>query len=214
MRRNTKERGFTFIEVLVVMGIIAVLVGLSVAGVTYFLHTRLPQAQTGERINKVAGLIGQWKLHFEKLPPMSPNRLPPLPGGTRFPSMPDSFNVPIEVLFQALNWPGVNVEAGFSADELSNTDNDEWDKPTFAGAVPYEIRDKWDNPLVYFVYQEYSTAAENPPTYILVDGTEVEPVPWKYADESRGFAEPHGFQLFSMGPDGVPNTEDDIKSWE
>jgi hypothetical protein len=54
---------------------------------------------------------------------------------------------------------------------------------------------------------------ESPPSYLRGDGAEVQPRPWKYEDESRGFAEPNGFQLFSMGEDGEPNTEDDVKSW-
>jgi hypothetical protein len=32
-------------------------------------------------------------------------------------------------------------------------------------------------------------------------------------DTGTGFAQPNSFQVFSMGPDGLPNTEDDLKSW-
>ena len=28
-----------------------------------------------------------------------------------------------------------------------------------------------------------------------------------------GFVNPNGFQIFSAGEDGLPNTDDDIKSW-
>ena len=35
---------------------------------------------------------------------------------------------------------------------------------------------------------------------------------WKLA--SGGYAQPGRYQLFSMGPDGKPNTEDDLKAWD
>ena len=67
---------------------------------------------------------------------------------------------------------------------------------------------------MYFVNTDYARADADPPSYWLADGTEVLPRPWKYVDESRGFAEPRGIQVFSMGEDGQPNTEDDVKAWE
>ena len=32
--------------------------------------------------------------------------------------------------------------------------------------------------------------------------------------EGGGFVNPNGFQLFSLGEDGLPNTEDDVVSWK
>ena len=59
-------------------------------------------------------------------------------------------------------------------------------------------------------------AAElNPPSYELSKpnkqgDTTVTPKPWR---DGAGFANPNGFQVFSMGEDGIPNTDDDLKGW-
>ena len=210
---HERQRGFTFIEVLVVMGIIAVLVGLSVAGITYFLHTRMPAMETSNRLNKISGYINGWKLRFERYPPSDPKKIHKAAGGKPLPPMPDGFNVPIESLYQALTWPGA-VEVSFAEDEKGNTDEDEFSKPTHAGEIPYELIDKWGNPFIYIEYTQYALAAESPLIFFNGEGEEVEAVPWRESENSENFAEPRGFQLFSMGEDGQPNTEDDVKAWE
>ena len=210
---NTRQRGFTFIEVLVVMGIIAVLVGLSVAGITYFLHTRMPKMKTGNRLNKITGYVNGWKLRFERYPPSDPTRIHKAAGGKPLPAMPDGFNVPTESLYQALTWPGA-VEISFPDDEIGNTDGDEFGKPSHAGPIPLEFIDAWLNPIVYFKHTQYDEAANSPRSYINGEGEEVEAVPWRQSSNSEAFAEPSSFQLFSMGPDGQPNTSDDVKAWE
>ena len=71
------------------------------------------------------------------------------------------------------------------------------------------------HPLVYFAAGDYADATKAPPTYMAKDADGVEravyPKPYK---TERGFEQAKSFQLFSMGPDGEPNTEDDLKSWE
>ena len=45
-----------------------------------------------------------------------------------------------------------------------------------------------------------------------LSGIPVQPRPWRA--EGGGFVNPNGFQLFSLGEDGLPNTEDDVVSWK
>jgi len=211
---RAKERGFTFIEVLVVMGIIAVLAGLTVVAMQLIVR-RGPQFNTEARIQKVKGTVDQWHQRFDQWPPSDLSRIRRIAGGAdQVPSMPDTFNVPIESLYQALYWPTFSGDPQLNDDEIGNTDRDEFDKPTSQGKTPYEILDDWGNPLIYFVNTDYARADASPPTYVKGDGEEVTPRPWKYEEEGRGFAEPRGIQIFSMGEDGIPNTEDDVKSWE
>lgn len=210
--RNS-ERGFTFMEVLVVMGIIAVLAGLTVVAMNIIVR-RGPEFTSETTVKKIKAVTDQWKSRFERLPPSDPKRLHKAAGGDPLPSMSNSVNVGIETLYQALYWPFFNSDPSLNDEEIGNTDEDEFDKATSQGTTAYEIVDGWGNPLVYFVNTDYAKADEDPPTYRLADGTDVTPRPWKYRDEARGFAEPNGFQIFSMGEDGIPNTDDDVKSWE
>ena len=208
------ERGFTFIEVLVVMGIIAVLAGLTVVAMNLIIR-RGPEFATEARVNKVKATVEQWKQRFDQYPPSDPTRLRRIAGGAEdLPAMPNTFNVPIEALYQAFYWPTFNGDPALNDAELSNVDGDEFGKASPHGKTVYEIKDDWGSPLVYFVHTDYARAFDSPPSYLNFDGEEVTPRPWKYEDETRGFAEPRGVQVFSMGEDGQPNTEDDVKSWE
>lgn len=71
-----------------------------------------------------------------------------------------------------------------------------------------EFLDPWLNPFVYFRCTDYAAAADGV-VYVLRDGTKVKAKPLR--DRSTGgFFRPDSFQLFSMGPDGQPGTDDDI----
>jgi len=212
--RRDGERGFTFIEVLVVMGIIAVLAGLTVVAMNLIIR-RGPEFATNARVSKVKGTVDQWRQRFDQYPPSDPKRIRKIAGGADgLPAMENTFNVGIETLYQALYWPTFNGDPALNDDELSNTDDDGFVKATSQGKIAYEIKDDWGSPLVYFVHTDYAKADATPPSYFNFREEEVSPRPWKYEDESRGFAEPRGVQIFSMGEDGEPNTEDDVKSWE
>ena len=208
------ERGFTFIEVLVVMGIIAVLAGLTDVAMNLIVR-RGPEFATESRVKKVKATVDQWRQRFDQYPPTDPNRLRKIAGGAEgLPAAPNAFNVGIETLYQAFYWPTFNGDPALGDAELANTDEDEYAKPTTQGKIVYEIVDDWGSPLVFFVHTDYAKADGSPPSYINFRGEEVTPRPWKYSDEDRGFAEPRGVQVFSMGEDGEPNTDDDVKSWE
>jgi prepilin-type N-terminal cleavage/methylation domain-containing protein len=214
-----RQRGFTFIEVLVVMGIIAVLAGMTVV-VLQLMARKRPMIDTETRINKLAAVVGQFHARWSRYPPGDPRRIQRVAGGSQgISSVPNSTNVGIESLFQALYWETGNLDPQLADGDLCNTDDDELDKPvTSQGPRLFEVKDGWDNPLIYFVNTEYTKRTEDPPAYLIInsDGEEEEvfPKPWKYEAEGRtGFAQPRSFQIFSMGPDRIPNTEDDVKSW-
>ncbi len=220
MRNKThSQRGFSFIEILIVMGIIATLAGLTIVAVQIFAREG-PEMQTKTSLQKVQALIDTVKRQFEIYPPLDITRCPNLymqgPDKIRPPG--NDSNAGIEVVYQSIYWDGMNVEAGFGDAELGNTDEDELGKAVISSGNPalLEIVDAWGNPLVYIPATEYAKVESNPVHIILGDldrgGELVEARPWK--SEHGGYARPNSFQLYSMGPDGEPNTEDDIKAWE
>jgi prepilin-type N-terminal cleavage/methylation domain-containing protein len=214
--RRRPEAGFSFIEILVVMGIIAVLVGLGV-GVYMIAVKKAPEVRTDALLAKVRTNVDAWRGRFKTYPPSDLNRLPMVTGLPMKIGRPNPSNVSnwaIESLYQCLRMPGFEHNVDLSDPELCNTDEDELDR-AFASngnAALLEIRDAWDSPLVYFLEGDYASAEKDPPIYVNGQGEAVSPKP--YRSSSGGFAQPGGYQIYSMGPDGQPNTADDRLAWE
>jgi prepilin-type N-terminal cleavage/methylation domain-containing protein len=213
--RQTLRRaaGFSFIEILVVMGIISVLAGLGVV-IVGIMQRRQPRDKTNITLVKVKAVIDQWKQRFYEYPPST------LAGLAKAAALPapkqtdrNGVNEGIEALYQALyvdgfpGQPDLNFEA-----EVSNLDGDKLQqKLTSRGLDLSEIKDGYGNPLVYFVNTEYVKFEQHPPDYVNFNGDQVNPLP--YREEGGGFVNPNGFQIFSMGEDGIPNNGDDLKAW-
>jgi prepilin-type N-terminal cleavage/methylation domain-containing protein len=207
-----RDSGFSFIEILVVMGIIATLAGLGLFVVNIW-QRRQPENDTKATLMKCKALIDTWKLKFSEYPPMRMKLLPRITGVAepKF-SSPNSDNEPIEALYQAFYVPGLGTEAELGDTEFANIDEDKLQvKITSRGVDLREIIDAWGNPLVYFVHTEYTASEKNPPMYSSTKEGTVEARPYK--DPGGGFVNPNGFQIFSMGPDGKPNTDDDLLGW-
>lgn len=210
-RTPSRCAGFSFIEILVVMGIIAVLAGLGVVIIQIWVK-RGPKVQTQNLINKVKGSIDQFKQRYYDYPPMTLLRLEGLAGTAAVKSLPNDRNTPNEALYQALSLDGFAGAVELSEGDWANLDDDRIPvKITTRGGDLREIVDAWGNPLVYIVNTEYVKAFDHPSAYDKRDGGDFEPKPWK--EEGGGFVNPNGYQLFSIGEDGQPNTDDDIKAW-
>lgn len=213
------HRGFTFIEVLVVMAIIAVLAGLTVAGLG-LLNKKKPEIETRTRVQKLTAAVNAWHQRFRRYPPTDARKIQKVAGGSKgIKEVPNELNAGIESLLQALYWETAGVDPQLEEKDLGNRDEDQLagGGVTNQGANLWEVVDGWGNPLVYFVHTGYTEAVENPPAYLSTVGDmeeEVRPEPWKLEGEGRtGFAQAQSFQVYSMGPDGLPNTRDDIKGW-
>lgn len=203
--------GFSFVEILIVMAIIAVLSGLVVVAIQ-LVSRKKPEFDTETRAVKLAQAAEAVKLKWGLYPPASLLALEAAAGGGgQIKKLPNRTNEGIEALFQAIYWPGTGVDPQLGDGELCNTDDDGLEKAVGSrGKVLFEVKDAWDNPYAYFPYTEYGAAAQKPHAYVTKDGETVDVVPWK---TENGFENPTTCQVFSFGPDGQPNTEDDIKGW-
>jgi prepilin-type N-terminal cleavage/methylation domain-containing protein len=216
------SRGFSFVEVLIVMGILSVLAGLGVLAVN-LLASKGPKIQTTTLLSKVRGSIDHWNSRFHAYPPSDATRLATVTGATGLAvgKLGNNVNAGNESLYLAFLVPGFGRSADLGDEELSNTDDDRTDKPFVSTATSndlWEIKDAWGNPLVYIAAADYVAFDKDPPVYYTgADGEGVEPEfrprPWK-SEKTGAFAQPRSYQLFSIGPDSLPNTDDDVKAWE
>ena len=203
------SRGFTLVELLIVIGILALLA-------TALLRNVIGANQSA-KIAATKTLIVQLEQVAERY--QTQKKFGDYP--------PDDFRDPlkrIHVKGDAMN-PGIESflifvnrsrARGEFLDEKSfiNTDGDS--AGVSLGKLEtnqkYEVKDAWGNPLAYFHFrhyddtQQYMTASEE-------DGEgEIQAVQaWKNA-EGRYFRRGK-FQIFSAGPDGIYDTEDDVASF-
>jgi prepilin-type N-terminal cleavage/methylation domain-containing protein len=223
--KAARQRGFSFIEILVVMGIISVLVGGVIVAIGMWAE-KGPEFATKNTLNKTKALIENWKAQFEMWPPSDLTRIADVAGvGTKAESPGNKTNEGIEAIYQALYWPGYKgdpqwkeADPGEQGGEIGNTDEDELKKPVNKRGTKElkEIIDGYGNPLVYFNRDDYVKYAEGGARYVSQDKDlnvlDVEPKP--YRNDDGTYVNPDSFQLFSMGPDGEPNTDDDITTWK
>jgi prepilin-type N-terminal cleavage/methylation domain-containing protein len=211
------QAGFSFIEILIVMGIISVLVG-GVVVVIGMWSKKAPEFQTKNTLNKTMMLIQDWKNWSSSLPPGDVARIGVITGtGGKAGTPENRTNEGIEAIYQALYWPGFKTDPAWDDVELANIDDDKLKKAInkLDTTDLLEIVDGWGNPLVYFNSADYKKYSDSGQSYTSKDvdliEMEVEARPWQKEDGT--FYNPLGFQVYSMGRDGEPNTDDDVTPW-
>lgn len=214
---TARTAGFTLIEVMVVMAILATLMGSG------FLMLRKAQSQRMKtecqtRLSSLGAALERLRAPecIGMYPPTATESLvgPGKSGSSVGKTLGSNngVNVGIETLYVAVRLKGVNipVDAFEGEGALGNTDAD-----SAAAVVPdlakpdlYEYLDPWGNPFVYLSARDYK-APQKVERYVRGDGTEVKVAPMV---KSNGeFVRADSYQLFSMGPDGQPGTEDDVQ---
>jgi prepilin-type N-terminal cleavage/methylation domain-containing protein len=213
-RQRLRQAGFSFIEILIVMAIIGVLSGIVVVAIQ-MVAKKKPEFETETRLGKIKAGADTVKMKWGMYPPATLAALGTASGtANAIKKVSNHTNEGIESLVQAMYWNGVEFDAQLGDGEFVNTDDDSLDKAVgVRGKVLNEVVDGWGNPLVYFPHTEYGAAFEKGVDYVLGNesgGTVVTVRPYK---TENGFANPVSYQIFSFGPDGVPNTDDDIVGW-
>jgi len=216
VRETGRMEGFTLIEIMVVIAIIASLIGASSLMLSIANRKKM-ETQTKARLDGIGLAIEQLR-NTDQLGRYPPSEIGKLVysgfDGKKFGGQPNATNVGIETVYVCFRLPGINVTpSGVEAEDATgNLDDDKASSTVGKMAKPdlFEYIDAWGNPFVYFSstdYKDPSKVAE----YVLGNAAhEHVKVAPKKNDKTGEFVRPDSYQLISMGPDGKPNTEDDI----
>jgi prepilin-type N-terminal cleavage/methylation domain-containing protein len=209
--RQFHAPGFTLVELLVVMAILATLVGLGVVGLPRMLRAGDEKLTATALTALVAALEGyQNDPKHGDYPPtvLEPDTF--LGVGPRQ----NDENLGVESLVLCLSRRGINV--AISLDQIEGLTLDNLDGDSTQGQVTvfgdrglYELVDRWGTPLAYFHSRDYAAVESQDLGRITGADGVVKAVPYR-SKKTRSFLNRDSFQVFSAGPDRVFNTDDDI----
>jgi prepilin-type N-terminal cleavage/methylation domain-containing protein len=211
-----RQSGFTLIEILVVLAIISAILGGISLMIQQAGRSKMRLAAV-TRVNNLGAALEQAHAP-EKLGMYPPSRLDMLVGpGSMGPvgkklGSPNDVNCGIETVYVALRLKGINLGSvpGFDEDgALANLDGDRAAEmvPDLQSPDLFEYLDPWGNPIVYISSRDYKDP-KKVERYVLADGKEIKVAPARKANGE--FQRGDSFQLFSLGPDAQPGTDDDI----
>jgi prepilin-type N-terminal cleavage/methylation domain-containing protein len=213
--QHRRDGGFTLIEIMVVIAIIASLIGAGSLMMNIATKKRMIQTTQG-RLNALGAALEQIR-GADQLGRYPPTQLSKLvfPGfdGVKFTAGTNETNVGIETLYVVFRLPGITVmPQGLDGDDcIANTDDDK--ATQVVGRLTktdlFEYVDAWGHPFIYFAAADYKDPSKVE-QYVLTPGGEKVKVQPKTTEKSGEFMHPDSFQLFSVGPDGKPGTDDDI----
>ncbi len=208
------EAGFTLVEILVVLAIIATLIGLVAAIIPRALAAKnRMRAQT--LVDKLGSTLELMRADNDQYGKYPPSRSRDLRFGKVFVGkdigQPNDTNVGIETLFFFTNCPDIHCDQ-VTADVnlIGNTDSDSFraTKGNASDAEAREYLDPYEHPLVYINANDYKdpkglTEIQG------IDGEKIEVHPKKLPSRvGGGYLNPNSFQLFSLGPDGKQDPDE------
>jgi general secretion pathway protein G len=208
--QGRREGGFTLVELLVVIGILALLAGLLFPAVTA-AQRRSREKAAKAMIERLTLALEQYASDFGDYPPTSLAALGVATNGV---------NEGNESLVRCLS---TRKERGpyfpFEEKDLANTDGDKLSgrdpcDSTLGSKELFEVVDPWGNPYIYFHNRDYRGGAKLE-RYVLQDGTRItcRPHPNQRTGQYPGVT---SFVIWSVGADGKNDDGegDDIASWK
>lgn len=208
-RSTAGTRGFTLVELLIVIGILALIaVALlrNVIGATETANI----AATRTLIVQLEQVAESYQAN-KKFGDYPPDDFKDPTGKVRVKA--DSVNPGIESFLIFVNRRDGRTDY-LDENNFINTDGDSASESLgkLQTLQKYEIKDVWGNPLAYFHFRHYAESQGYMPASVDDADGEMQSVQaWKNA-EGRFFKKGK-FQIFSAGPDGIYNTEDDVATF-
>ena len=206
-RRNGSRSGFTLIELLIVICIIGILVALTTVGIVKAMDSaRMSSTQT--MLDSISGALAQYAQRWGDYPPTTIDDL-----GAR---APNDVNNGIEALVACLS---SDLRGGIlfkNEDHLVNVDGDSASKNVthwyFGDNQLREWVDEFGNVLIYMHHKDFAKPKSSMKQYRFAkDGEEYTVAP-ETNPATKTFSNPDRFQLRSVGKDGKPGTQDDIRA--
>ncbi len=193
------RRGFTLIEVLIVISIIGVLMALLVPTL---VGARLRAAVTAVKaeLSQLKSALETYNSKFGDYPPTSLADL----GG---PKKGDDVNQGIESVVACLSTrKGSGPYFNFNEKQLQNRDEDAADKNltdwVYGDNSLFEFEDRWSGPYVYIHSRDYEKP-EGLNKYITATNPEPFEITPIKSKKTKSFVNPVSFQIWSLGPDGI-----------
>lgn len=215
---NRSKRGFTLIEVLVVVSILGVLMGLvSILVMRSGAHQQKNDAQ--QLVGAyMPNLVERYYAEFNRLPPSTVKALNLARKPWKDLGLAENqTNDCIEVLVVALRHPDftARLEEGDipGSDPFGNTDDDIWTQVPDGSSneKAMEVLDPWGNPIAYFPKSQY----DKPVQIMNAVGDVIEVHALKRPDGS--WYNPTKFQIISVGKNGEqddPGPGDDFMNFK
>ena len=201
------KRGFTLVEILVVIIIISIVLAMVTGGVVAALRTARSK-DTESTIRTLEAACERYKTAFRGYPPTD------LKSAFSKINQPNQTNLGSEALVACLSTEAGGGPFYSPPEETSAFCNTDIDRITSVPTKPYykttdllEYMDSWENPIVYIHNREYATPAR----LVLLGGNATWSVP--VLGETKTFPNRFTFVIASAGPDGVMGTEDDLKNY-
>lgn len=198
------QSGFTMVEVLTVIAIIAILVGLLVPSVNYVQY-QSKKTSTQADLQRISKGLESFHSTFGNYPPSTLNGRKDHEGN-RINQGAESITAWLMSEKRGgpyLEWPDKRY---------ANTDEDRANQNLtgwfFGHNRLMEMTDVWRNPVIYFHHRDYDHS-EPYSTYQRRSGQTVQAQPRKEG-KTGAFRGKFSFQLWSMGADGQPGTSEDI----
>jgi prepilin-type N-terminal cleavage/methylation domain-containing protein len=203
-----RQRGFTLIEILVVVSILGVLAGL-ISILVVQAHKKRDEFTTSETVkSQLPTAINLFKGEFNKFPPMTMAELATYPRWTGLTLSQNTTNECNECLLVALRHPDLATPLNELPTPFGNTDEDIWNKVPDGSADENakEILDAWGNPIVFI----RSTFYDTPVKIVLANKTEIEVMAVRRP--SNVYYNQDSYQIISLGPNGIQD-DDDIENF-
>ena len=214
MDRREAQTGMTLVEILVVLALLGLLSAFLVPSLLKGARQDTNNLAASAFIKTIGASLEVYR-NDRRIGVFPPSSLEDFPAAGR---MRNRTNMGIEALVVCLNSEKLrdDVLDQFN-DNLENLDGDSSKKrlSRYANRDLFEVTDPWDNPYAYFNAADYGNP--NVRSYLVLeeDGDDHLPVtakPWKNP-KTGSYYNQNTYQLFSAGPDGKFNTEDDVGNW-